>query len=96
MIPRGRHVPGTEKSQVFWTGVQDVHMSTAVALMAIFMDTRQNQTTPLTQPFEMRSSVIAKDVLLHTDASVEKNPAKVLTRSKFVTFSGGTSQVCFP
>lgn len=35
-----------------------------------------NQTNHFIQPFETRSSVTAKDVLLQTVAKMEKNPAE--------------------
>lgn len=50
VIPRGKHVPGTEGSQIFWTGMHASQINRDVTAIARFMDIRQNQTTFLTHP----------------------------------------------
>lgn len=55
-----------------------------------------NQTNFFTQPFEMRSRVIANDVLLHTVARTETNPAAYEYMTTSVKFSGRMSPLALP
>ncbi len=55
-----------------------------------------NQMKRLTQPSEMRSSVMAKDVLLHTAARMDAKPAALEYSSSLWKSSGLMSALCLP
>lgn len=54
------------------------------------------QINLLTQPSEMRSTVMANEVLLHIAASIEKNPLVFEIKRKVVRSVGRKSQICLP
>lgn len=60
------------------------------------IETIRTQMKRLTQPSEMRSTVIANEVLLHIAASMEKNPPVLDTRRKAVRSVGWKSHMCLP
>lgn len=92
----GQHVPGRKGFHDFCTGEHLIHIKSAVRPMAMFMDTRINQTNAFVQPFVMRSSVMEKLVLLQMAAMMEKVPATLVMGTSVVKFSMGKSQMCLP
>ncbi len=68
----------------------------AAAPMTTVRDMMMNQIVHRIQPFEMRSTVMANEVLLHSAARMEKVPATLETKVNLKKFLGLMSYKCFP
>jgi hypothetical protein len=71
----GKHDPNTEGSHSFATGQHWTHWIVALAPNTMLVAIMINQINTFSQPLEIRSSVIAKEVLLQSVARMEQNPA---------------------
>lgn len=72
-----QHSPGSHGCQTFSMGVhcaQVMAIATPRHALTVMM---MNQISALIQPDEMRSTVTANDVLLHSAARIEKLPARL-------------------
>ncbi len=70
-----QHLPWTFGFQVLSTGSHCSHVKAMARPSATLTDTMMNHTSHLVEPVEMRSTVIAKEVLLSCAARIEKLPA---------------------
>jgi hypothetical protein len=69
----------------FSMGVHWIQMNNALSPIATFIETMMHHTLTHIQPCDMRSRVMAKDVLLHTAARMEKVPPILAKRGSFTT-----------
>ena len=77
-------------------GVHWIQIMSPLMPMKRFMETMMNQMNFLTQPSEMRRSVMAKEVLLQAAANVEMDPPMFAGSGIRFKSSNPMSQMCLP
>ena len=78
----GQHVPGRLGSYILAKGRHWPHVMAMLSPSATLTETMMNHTNFLVHPLDIRSTVIAKEVLLHRAARMEKEPAMLLYSRK--------------
>ena len=72
-------------------------MSSALTPSSTFIETMTHQTRVRTQPVLIRSSVMAKEVLLHAEARMASVPEMLMRRGILKRkLEMGMSQMCLP
>lgn len=77
-----QHVPGISGFHTFSKGVHWPQVKAMLRPRETLTETMMNHTKRLIQPSEMRSTVIANDVLLHAAARMAAVPARLENRRK--------------
>lgn len=76
-IPFGQHSPGSSGCHTFSMGVHCAQVMATATPRQAFTVMMMNQTSTLSHPDEMRRTVTANEVLLHSAARMEKVPARL-------------------
>ena len=94
----GQQVPWTVEFHDRATGRQRTQMNRALSPMATFADTTTNHSRARRAglPRVTRSSVSAKDVLLHTAATMDSVPVRLAARDSGGSEVGARADSCWP
>lgn len=96
IVSFGQHFPSIVGLHSFSVGEHWIYVDRAPNPRVRLIEMIRTQMRRLIQPSEIRSTVIANEVLLHIAASMEKNPLVLEMRRKAVRSVGWKSQMCLP